>query len=359
MRLLGIAILGIFLIFGMFLSLWSVSKLETKSKETSRSLSVLISALILSSLTYDEVYSKLQKVIENIDFPVAVVDKDGKLVAYKNVKPEDVEKLRFSEDIMYYNEKIGILKYDYPNYVKLLRVITLVLYGSMVIITALVFYSLYFSIKYEKAEFWIGFAKGLAHQLATPVSSLYGWYEVTKDNLTEDAQEGIKRDLDRLSSVLRRFSKLGGNLSFERVDMFEVVERVLKFMSEKYKSSTNITFEGNRVYISGDSELLEWALENLIKNSVEAGADKVKVKLFIRGNRVCLSVIDNGKGFNKKELKMAFKTSFSTKQKGWGVGLILVKRIVELHKGNVFIEKSDPFFETVITLCFPHYNIIS
>jgi len=353
LRLLGISVLGIFLIFGMFLSLWSVSKLETKSKETSRSLSALISALIVSSLTYEEIYSKLYKVIENIDFPVAVIDKDGNLVAYKNVIPEDVESLRFSEDITYYNEKLGILKYDYPSYVRMLRAITIILYGGMVVITALIFYSLYFSIKYERAEFWVGFAKGLAHQLATPVSSLYGWYEVVKETLPEDAREGIKRDLDRLSSVLRRFSKLGGNVSLERVDLAEVAERVLKFMSERYRSSTSITFEGERAYIKGDAELLEWALENLIKNSVEAGADKVKIRVYTKGNKVCLSVTDNGKGFTKRELKMAFKTSFSTKQKGWGVGLILVKRIVDLHKGSVSIEKSDPFFETEISLRFP------
>jgi hypothetical protein len=353
LRLLGISVLGVFLILGMFLSLWSVSKLERKSKETSRSLSALISALIVSSLTYEEVYLKLGKVIEGIDFPVAVIDKNGKLIAYKNVLPEDVGNLRFSEDITYYNERVGVLKYDYPNYVKLLRVITFLLYGGMVVLSALIFYSLYFSIKYERAEFWMGFAKGLAHQLATPVSSLYGWYEVVKENLPENAKEGIKRDLDRLSSVLRRFSKLGGNISLEKVDLFEVVERVLRYMSEKYKSSTNIMLEGERFYIMGDAELLEWAIENLIKNSVEAGADKIKVRLYSKGNRTCLSIIDNGKGFTKKEIGMAFKTSFSTKQKGWGVGLLLVKRIADLHKGSAFIEKSDPFFETIITLCFP------
>ncbi len=358
LRVVGLFILGIFVFSGMFLSLWAVSKLEKNSKESSKSLSILISSLLVSSLTYEETYSKLQEVISGIDFPVAIIDNDGKVRAYKNVSEEDIHKLRFKEDIMYYDKKIGELKYDYPAYTRVLRMITFILYGGMAILIFLIIYSFYFSIRYEQAEFWMGFAKGLAHQLATPVSSLYGWYEIVKENIPEDARKGIKKDLERLSSVLRRFSKLGGTLILEDIDVVKVVEGVVKDMAERYRNSANITFIGEGIItVKGDAELLGWAVENMIKNSVEAGADKIKVKVKIVKNRVCISIVDNGKGFSKNEQKMAFKKSFSTKQRGWGVGLMLVKKIADIHRGTVFIEKSDPFFETIITLCIPYKNI--
>lgn len=352
MRILGIFILGIFASAGMLLSLWVVNKLEENSKKSSKSLSLLISSLLVSSLSYEETYNKLQKVIEDIDFPVAVLDNEGKVRAFKNVKEEDVHKLRFSEDIKYYDKKIGVLKYDYPRYTSTLRFITFILYGGIIVISFLMLYSFYFSIRYEQVEFWMSFSKGLAHQLATPVSSLYGWYEMIKENIPEDARRGIKKDLERISSILRRFSKLGGTLILENSEITSTLKNVINELSERFKNSASITFHYNgEIWLRCDPELLGWAVENLVKNSVEAGADKIKVEIKRRGNKICISVIDNGKGFTKKERKMAFKKSFSTKQRGWGVGLTLVKKIADIHKGEVFIEKSDPFFETIITIC--------
>ncbi len=353
-RLLGIVVMAVFASAGLFLSLWAVSKLEQNSIKSSKSLSILISSLLVSSLSDEDIYKKLQKVISEIDFPVAILDNRGNVKAFKNLKEEEIANLRFSEDIIYYDKRVGTLKYDYPRYIGILRFITFFIYGGIIVISVWMFFSLYFSIRYEQVEFWMGFAKGLAHQLATPVSSLYGWYEMIKMNIPDEARLGMKKDIERLSSVLRRFSKLGGTLILTEIDVSDVIKDVVKDMSEKYRKSAIITFESQRdVKIKGDGELIGWAVENMIKNSVEAGADKVRVEVKVGGGKVCISVIDNGKGFTRKEIKMAFKKTFSTKQRGWGVGLTLIRKIAEIHNGEVFVEKSEPFFETVITMCIP------
>ncbi|NPB04562.1 MAG: HAMP domain-containing histidine kinase [Thermotogae bacterium] len=334
----------------MGLSLWVVSKLEDNAKSSSRSLSILVSSLLISSLSNRELYNKLKSVTRDIDFPVAIFDNSGKLQVAKNVSPERAKYLPFKEEITYYGKKIGELRYDYPSYTRWLRLINVALFMGILIISLLFFYTLYIAERYEYTEFWAGFAKGLAHQLATPISSLHGWYEVVKDRLPEEVRRGMERDLKRLTSILRRFSKLGGEPELVEVELEKVLEDVVHQMRNKYKS-TQILFESHPVKVIGDAELIGWAVENFIKNSVEAGATRVKVYIRPKGEKVCVIVEDNGKGFDREGLKKAFKKSFSTKQRGWGVGLTLVKKIAQIHGGEVFIEESSPYYRTAVVFC--------
>ncbi len=346
-------LLWILTLSGMGLSFWVVNKLESNAKNSSRALSILVSTLLISSLSNDEIYNNLRKVTQSIDFPVAIVDNAGNVRVVKNVSEGEIEKLPFKEDITYYGKKIGELRYDYPRYTRWLRWINLFLFLGILTISLLFFYAAYIAERYEYSEFWAGFAKGLAHQLATPISSLYGWYEVVKDRLPPEARRGIEKDLKRLSSILRRFSKLGGEPKLAAVDLRDVLEDVVRDMRAKYRNVEIVLEDITHVKVVGDAELLGWAVENFIKNSVEAGATKVKVGARLKGRTVCVYVEDNGKGFDREGRKKAFKKSFSTKQRGWGVGLTLVKKIADIHHGRVFIEESAPYYRTVVVLCLP------
>ncbi len=338
---------------GMALSFWVVNKLEYNAKSSSRALSILVSTLLISSLSNDEIYNNLRKVTQDIDFPVAIVDNSGKVRVVKNLKEEDIGSLPFKEDITYYGKKVGELRYDYPRYTRWLRWMNVFLFLGILTISLLFFYAAYMAERYEYSEFWAGFAKGLAHQLATPISSLHGWYEVIKDRLPPEVKGGMERDLRRLTSILRRFSKLGGQPEMVEVDLSEVVEDVVREMRRKYRNVELLTEVGAGVRVKGDAELIGWAVENFIKNSVEAGATRVKVGVERRGRETCLYVEDNGKGFDREGKRKAFKESFSTKQRGWGVGLTLVKKIAHIHGGRVFIKESEPYYRTTVVLCLP------
>ncbi len=346
-------LLWVLTLSGMALSLWVVNKLEDNAKSSSRALSILVSTLLISSLSNDEIYNNLKKVTRDIDFPVAIIDNTGKVQVVKNISEDEIDRLHFKEDITYYGQKIGELLYDYPRYTRWLRWINVALFMGILTISLIFFYAAYMSERYEYSEFWAGFAKGLAHQLATPISSLHGWYEVIKDRIPPEAREGIARDLKRLTSILRRFSKLGGEPELVEVSLKEVVEGVVEEMRRKYRNVSIEVKVSEGITVKGDAELLGWAVENFIKNSVEAGATRVRVGTRVRGREVCLFVEDNGKGFDREGRRKAFKKSFSTKQRGWGVGLTLVKKIAQIHGGRVFIEESEPYYRTVVVLCLP------
>jgi len=350
-RFVFLFLLWVLTLSGMALSFWVVNKLEQNAKSSSRALSVLVSTLLISSLSDREIYNKLRSVTRDIDFPIALLDNSGKVRVVKNISESEIGRLRFKEDITYHGRKMGELLYDYPHYTRWLRWINVFLFLGILTISLLFFYAAYMSERYEYSEFWAGFAKGLAHQLATPISSLHGWYEVVKDRLPPEAVEGMKRDLNRLTSILRRFSKLGGEPQLVETNLREVVMDVLEEMRRKYKN-LEILCECEDVKVLGDPELIGWAIENFVKNSAEAGATKVVVRFKVKGRKVCVEVEDNGKGFDREGFKKAFKRSFSTKQRGWGVGLTLVKKIAQIHGGEVGVGESAPYYRTVVFICF-------
>lgn len=350
-RPLFLILLWILTLSGILSSFWVVNKLEENAKKSSRALSILVSTLLISSLSDEEIYQNLKKVTVDIDFPVAILDNRGKIRVVKNVAEGNVDRLRFKEDITFHGMKIGELRYDYPAYTKWLRLVGVALFLSLLFLSLVFFYAAYFYRRYEYSEFWAGFAKGLAHQLATPISSLYGWYEYVKEKLPLEAREGIRRDLDRLSSILRRFSKLGGDVELKEIRLRPIVLDVVSYLRRRFKNVEIDVDIPEGVKILGDAELVGWAVENFVKNSVEAGATKIRITAEVGEKEVCVSTTDNGKGFTKEGLRKAFKESFSTKQRGWGVGLTLVKKIADLHGGRVFIRESEPYYRTTVVLC--------
>jgi signal transduction histidine kinase len=210
----------------------------------------------------------------------------------------------------------------------------------------------------EQSNIWVGMSKETAHQLGTPISSLMGWVEVMR-GLGDDPGKilatlnEMELDIQRLERVSDRFSKIGSRPNLKEEDLHEVIDSTIQYFKNRLPSRFG---QGKQIDISiGESsrpkalinrELFGWVVENLIKNAIDAmeeGRGTIVFTIADRGSDVFIDVRDSGKGVDKKQRKDIFRPGFSTKQRGWGLGLSLSKRIVEAyHKGKIFVKESKP-----------------
>jgi signal transduction histidine kinase len=201
--------------------------------------------------------------------------------------------------------------------------------------------------KSEENSIWIGMNKETAHQLGTPISALVAWVEYLKlrpEN--EEICEEISKDINRLNMVTQRFSQIGTNPERTPMDIIPIVKNAMNYLSSR--SSKNITYQINlpeqeEIILPINQCLLEWTLENLSKNAIDAmsGIGTLSVELTHDAKRVIIDVSDTGKGMQKSQFKKVFDAGFTTKERGWGMGLSLAKRIIEdYHKGKIFVKQS-------------------
>lgn len=226
----------------------------------------------------------------------------------------------------------------------------------------------YFGFNYikrtEQSNIWVGLSKETAHQLGTPLSSLMGWNELIKTNVrnpekvTELSNE-MSNDIERLSKIANRFSKIGSKPDLKPVNIYNIIEKVVKYFEIRIPSISKGTFEGTskkkidlQIHGSKDaasminSELFEWVIENLTKNAIDAIENTAGSITFIieeKGSHIYIDVTDTGKGIDIRFKKDIFRPGYSTKLRGWGLGLSLSKRIIETyHKGKLFVKESEP-----------------
>ena len=204
----------------------------------------------------------------------------------------------------------------------------------------------------ERNSIYAGMARETAHQLGTPISSLLGWVELLKDKMLADKRNKIlssmKSDLARLSEISDRFSKIGSRVNLKKVNLKSLLENITMYMSNRLPKSSGINIllsvEKN-ITIMGDSVLLSWAFENIIKNSIDAINSKkgeIVIKLMEENGEISLLFSDNGKGIKRNDWKNIFRPGFSTKKRGWGLGLSLTQRIVkDIHKGKIIVIDSS------------------
>ena len=204
----------------------------------------------------------------------------------------------------------------------------------------------------ERNSIYAGMAKETAHQLGTPISSLMGWVELLKDRMLVKKRNKIltsmKNDLARLSEISDRFSKIGSKVNFKKVNLKSLLEKVAMYMSERLPRSSKtkiVLLSKNNTSLMGDSVLLSWAFENLIKNSIDATnpeTGKIELSLINTVSETSIYFKDNGKGIKRKNWNDIFRPGFSTKKRGWGLGLSLTQRIVEdIHKGTIIVTDSS------------------
>lgn len=300
---------------------------------------------------------------ENNTIPVIVVDKAGEVLQSRNIA---VKGYTEKDSIRYINVKaqqlhsegrfirIGLgngeyndVCYDDSVMLKRLAIHPYVQLGVVLIFVVIAIFALMTSKKAEQNKVWVGLSKETAHQLGTPISSLMAWTEMLKETYPDDELiPEMDKDVKRLQLIADRFSKIGSLPEPVPSSLHDVMQHVVEYMKRRVSNKVKITMEIPKedIIVKLNAQLYEWVIENLCKNAVDAmeGEGSIKLVVFREGEKVVTEVSDTGKGIAKKNIKNVFRPGFTTKKRGWGLGLSLAKRIVEeYHKGKVFVKNSE------------------
>ncbi len=310
------------------------------------------------------------KIIQNARIPI-ILTENNVILSTKNIDSEIVRDKAKSAQLLAQlkdqNDPIAIEyvtgKYQYLyygdssllnklKYYPIALVLIIVLFGALV-------YNFYKSTKMAtQNKLWAGMAKETAHQIGTPLSSLIGWLEIMKaDNVDPTTVSEIEKDITRLQTITDRFSKIGSEPILEKRDIIQETFESYDYL--KSRSSKQINFEfkapNEKILVSLNPALHSWTIENLVKNSIDAMKGKGKLSITIEEDekQVKIKVADTGKGIPKKLFKSVFEPGFTTKKRGWGLGLSLTKRIVEeYHKGKIKVLQSELGKGTVMQVVF-------
>lgn len=302
----------------------------------------------------------------NNTIPVIVVDGDSNVLSHRNLNrtfeqdDDSVRTLLGMAGVMVRNgnvvridipEEYGVgsywnVCYDDSIMLKRLAVYPYIQLGIVVIFVLISIFAIFSAMRAEQNKVWVGLSKETAHQLGTPISSLMAWCEVLKESYPDDALlPEMENDVKRLERIADRFSKIGSIPELKPEDIIDVLNRVVIYMDHRTSSKVKITthFPDEPVIVSLIPSLFEWVAENLCKNAVDAmgGAGKIDIYLTEDEENVILEFSDTGKGIPKSNFASVFKPGFTTKERGWGLGLSLAKRIVEeYHKGRIYVKES-------------------
>ena len=300
----------------------------------------------------------------NSTIPVIVLDKDGHVADYRNIKikaADAADTIAFVERMgqrmkaadRYIKIQIGdsadyqLVCYDDSVMLKRLAAWPYVQLGIVLIFVVVAIFALLSSKRAEQNKVWVGLSKETAHQLGTPISSLMAWTEMLKENYPNDELlPEMDKDVKRLERIAERFSKIGSVPEPVDTSMKEVLQHVIEYMNHRTSQKVQIVSKmpQDDVVIKINASLFEWVIENLCKNAVDAmeGEGTIEISLWQTDNRVVIEVSDTGKGIRKKDIKNVFTPGFTTKKRGWGLGLSLAKRIVEeYHHGHIFVKWSE------------------
>jgi len=256
---------------------------------------------------------------------------------------------------IYYSdsELLNNLRY-YPIY-QLFFITIFILIGYMVFSSAR---------KSEQNQVWAGMAKETAHQIATPLSSLMAWIELIKSQDNNDMVFEMKKDLNRLETIADRFSKIGSKPKLERYDIVEIIDKSVKYLKSRLSENTEFLVQNieTPLFAKVNKTLLEWVIENICKNAVDAmqGKGKINISFIERKNEVEIIIKDTGKGIDRMMFNDVFKPGVTTKTRGWGLGLSLAKRIIkDYHKGKLYIVESTIKEGTSFAISLPREQKIT
>lgn len=302
--------------------------------------------------------------------PVLLVDANNNKVLGSNLPNEKVDSLNLEKtinELKLQNEPLiidfkngtkNILYFDDSEELKQLQYFPYIIFfiiGLFVFIGYLIFSTFR---KAEQNQVWAGMAKETAHQLGTPLSSLMAWIQLLEsENIDPMIANEMQKDVDRLEKVTDRFSKIGSGAKLEETDIAITVKSVLDYLRPRISNKVSISFEAREPVIAlHNPSLMEWVIENICKNAVDAMENNGELIVTVHRSPewAHIDIQDNGKGIHPKQLKTIFQPGFSTKKRGWGLGLSLVKRIVkEYHKGKVFVLESQQDVGTTFRISIP------
>ena len=325
----------------------------------------------LRSLNHADEHADLSLVLNvmqgNNTIPVIVMNAEGVVEDYRNIVIDEVNKTDSDTYLANYannlfkqgryikvylgdslkSEDYQLVCYDESTLLKRLAYYPYWQLGIVMIFVVVAIFALLSSKRAEQNKIWVGLSKETAHQLGTPISSLMAWVEMLKENHPDDVMiPEMDKDVKRLERIAERFSKIGSLPEPKEGSLNEVLTHVIDYMRRRTSNKVEFicNFPAYDVVVKMNASLFEWVIENLCKNAVDAmgGCGIITFSLFQEDHLAVVEVTDTGKGIRKKDLKNVFAPGFTTKQRGWGLGLSLARRIVEdYHKGRIFVKSSE------------------
>lgn len=308
----------------------------------------------------------LKVINENNTIPVIVTDPHGNVQTYRNIEL----KASTAEDSLAQAEHLSQMLIRQGRYIKIslddstaadyinvcyndsviikrLSVYPYIQLGVVMLFVVVAIFALLTSKRAEQNKVWVGLSKETAHQLGTPISSLMAWTEILKETYPQDELiPEMDKDVKRLELIADRFSKIGSLPEPVPADMKEVITHVAEYMDRRTSAKVSIIQDlpDGDITVKINKSLFEWVIENLCKNAVDAmeGAGSITIHMEETAGKVIIEVSDTGKGIRKKDIRNVFKPGYTTKKRGWGLGLSLAKRIVEeYHNGRIFVKSSE------------------
>lgn len=316
----------------------------------------------------------LLNIIEgNTTIPVIMTDENDNMLQHRNVKlPKSNEEAFFKNKIAKLKDKrapivvkldenmVQYIYYDESFLLKQLQIFPFVQFGIIFVFFIIVILVFSSTKRAEQNQVWVGLSKETAHQLGTPISSLLAWTELLKLRYEESKLiNDMEKDVQRLSIIAERFSKIGSKPDLKPTDIIDSLENAVNYIKNRSSNKVNITLhtpENTSISTPLNIPLFEWVVENLCKNAIDAMDGSGKLDLYVKDgpDEVTIDVKDTGKGMERKLHKAIFTPGFTTKARGWGLGLSLAKRIVEeYHKGKIFVKQSEINVGTTFRIIIP------
>lgn len=313
--------------------------------------------------------------IENHSIPVIITDKEKNIIEHKNILKEgskvinEIIEKEFSSmqnqyepiKINIYNKKGDIVDFQFVYY-KNSQILEIIIFAPYFIsaLTVLILLSIYlifyYSNKSEKDQLWTGLAKETAHQLGTPLSSLIGWNEYIKSKEKIDKKyisKEIEKDLIRLKIITDRFSGIGSKPILKKKNLKKIITNNIDYLKKRVSSEIKTSLNLKEINYEINEQLFGWVIENLYKNSVDAIGKNgdIIINLFEENNKIIVEFSDSGLGIKKTEFKKIFNPGYTTKTRGWGLGLALAYRIIsDYHKGIIYVKESIKNIKTTIRI---------
>ncbi len=319
----------------------------------------------------------LKVINENHTIPVIVINRQGHVQTYRNVKLQGKNQADSIKDAVAQAQRmrtdghvIRIMLDNRNDYIDVCYAESLLLrrlswypyvqLGVILLFAGLAVFALLTLKRAEQNHVWVGLSKETAHQLGTPISSLMAWMEIMKEAYPDDKLlSEMDNDVKRLQLIADRFSKIGSQPTPEQADLIAVLQRVVAYMDNRTSRTVVIMLHASagKVMLNLNVSLFEWVIENLCKNAVDAlegRSGRIDIYVMQKEQTVVIDLVDTGKGIRQKDMKNVFRPGFTTKQRGWGLGLSLARRIVEeYHHGKIFVKQSEVGQGTTFRIILP------
>ena len=375
-NILKIILLAFAFLIGFF-SLWYTNGLVNKLelRERTKIATWADATRLIASPDFEGDVNFLFKIIEdNTTIPVILTDDDGIVKGSRNLDSSGYNGNNFMRDkiktMELENEPIEIeyivgqkikIYYENSRLLNQLRIYPYFQLGIIALFLMISYFAFSYSRRSEQNKVWAGMSKETAHQLGTPISSLIGWVDYLKEgdySVPSNIIDEINHDLERLNLITERFSKIGSEPSLSIYKLYDVLNESISYINSRTSDKVSITIKDleklDKILVSVNKPLFAWVIENLCKNAVDAmdGEGRIWFEVFEDdSNFIFIDVHDTGKGIATNKQKTIFKPGYTTKKRGWGLGLSLAKRIIEnYHEGKIYVKSSDIGVGTIIRI---------